>query len=350
MVINGFINVNKPAGITSHDVVYRMRKWTKIKRIGHAGTLDPDATGVLPLAIGSACRLISYLSSDKIYLAEVLLGLKTTTNDLSGAVTEQNELANHIDQSTVRLALQDFIGFIEQKPPLYSAVHHKGSRLHKLARATQANYLRKSTTDDQDNGTITEAMENILCDLPTRKVKVESIDVLTMQLPIIKLRIVCSSGTYIRSIARDLGQALGCGACLKSLHREKSGPFVIERSFDLLVLEHLIQNRRLPEILIDPAQVLGWKVIEVDVMVAKLISQGRFLPLESVVIEDPANRKENEAWLKEPILIVCKQEDVADGPDIPVALCRISEDQLIKPELVLTNPEDLPIKLSLLTR
>ncbi len=329
--INGFLNVNKPAGITSHDVVYKLRHWTKIKRIGHAGTLDPDATGVLPIAIGSACRMISYLAKDKVYMAEVLLGIKTTTDDLSGTIMVSKELSPLIDRAAIETALQDFVGIIEQKPPLYSAVRHKGKRLHKLARAKQASYLVQRATENPMEQTISQTMDDMLSDLQMRTVRVESIDILNIDLPVIQLKIVCASGTYIRSIARDLGQALGCGASLKSLRRDKSGPFMLEHAWDMQALEQLVLNRRLPEALIGLERLPGWQVFEVELTVAKLISQGRILPMSALGI----------SVREEPILIIYKALDSPECAGRAVALCRISDDQLIRPEVVLITPEDL---------
>ena len=131
----GFININKPKGVTSHDIVHRVRKALNIKQVGHGGTLDPMAEGVLPIAIGSACRFLRFLPHNKIYVAEVLLGTRTTTDDVEGDVIEQITASENIPLPEIEIALTGFIGTIKQKPPVYSAIHHQGKRLYELARA-----------------------------------------------------------------------------------------------------------------------------------------------------------------------------------------------------------------------
>ena len=214
----GFLNVNKPSGLTAHDVVNRLRKLAGIKQIGHAGTLDPMASGVLPVAIGRACRLLRFLPDDKVYLASILFGRKTDTDDIEGKIIATScHLPASPDIST---ALADFVGDIEQVPPLYSAIHVEGKRLYELARQGK-----------------TPAF------LPVRKVHIYSIEEIdyrrdTVSVPeaascpssctdtpgtLLELRIHCASGTYIRSIARDLGDRLGSAACLAALKRESHG-------------------------------------------------------------------------------------------------------------------------------
>lgn len=209
----GFLNIDKPLGITAHDVVARVRRGLKIKQVGHGGTLDPLATGVLPVAIGKATRLLRFLESDKVYLATILLGTRTTTDDMAGEVLKIDaSAATSISQSDVTEALRSFIGNIQQRPPMYSAVHLDGKRMYAMARA----------------GTLPSAQE-----IPLRNVTVYSIDVLDYAPPVVQARIKCGAGTYIRSIARDLGEMLGCGGCLQSLLREQAGPFHVTDSVSL---------------------------------------------------------------------------------------------------------------------
>jgi tRNA pseudouridine55 synthase len=213
----GFLNINKPQGMTSHDVVQRVRRLAGVKQVGHGGTLDPMADGVLPVAVGAACRLLRYLPEAKIYKAEILLGTTTTTDDTEGQITGQCSPDQIPDEQRVRAALEHFIGELDQTPPMYSAVHHQGERLYALAR----------------KGVVVDS-------IPARKVLIEEIELLSYACPKITARIVCGPGTYIRSIARDLGSALGCGGCLSALTRERSGAFYI---CDAVTLEQLAAAR-----------------------------------------------------------------------------------------------------------
>ncbi|MEM8610903.1 MAG: tRNA pseudouridine(55) synthase TruB [Cyanobacteria bacterium P01_H01_bin.105] len=239
---DGFLNLHKPAGWTSHDCVAKLRRLLKTKKIGHAGTLDPAATGVLPVAVGRATRLLQYLPSDKAYRAVVQLGTTTDTDDLEGNVLAQTSAA-HLTLARVTRQLANFQGKIEQTPPIYSAVHVGGRRLYDLARKGQAK------PDD----------------VPSRKVVIHRLDVVDWQpgeAPTLTLDIVCGSGTYIRSIARDLGQLLEVGGTLATLLRTKSSGFTSDTSisFERLTeqLEHLqlitpaVAMAHLPSILLSP--------------------------------------------------------------------------------------------------
>jgi tRNA pseudouridine55 synthase len=250
----GFVNIHKPSGITSHDVVNQIRHIVKIKQIGHAGTLDPMASGVLPIAIGKACRLIQYLANDKIYLAEILLGTTTDTDDIEGKIIRETNADINIKDENILSALNSFVGTIEQKPPMYSAIHVKGKRLYELARTGQ-----------------------IVDNIPTRQVEIKSIEVLQIKLPIISVRIACSSGTYIRSIARDLGEKLNCGACLNSLVREKSGSFKISESIFVEKLKEKAKDNTINNLLVIPQKVLPLPSIELDNKEAIAIQQGKFI-------------------------------------------------------------------------
>ena len=333
--VAGFLNVHKPAGITSHDVVYKLRNWTKIKRIGHAGTLDPDATGVLPIAIGSVSRLISYLSNEKIYLAEILLGTSTTTDDLSGAIIRQSELPLSIDTKRIESVLHSFIGQSEQKPPVYSAVQKNGQRLYNLA--------RKRLEDPQNNATeqsqMTETVNNILANVESRSINIKNIEILQLDLPVLQLRIACSSGTYIRSIARDIGQALGCGACLRSLCREQSGIFSIEKAIPLPRIQELVKARRLQEILLSPQEVLQTKVINLELADALLISQGRSLAIETINSNFFSDNYESSN-LQQYCLAVYSNHSIPVSSQT-IALCSIIKNKLVNPKIVLIDPQNL---------
>jgi len=326
-MISGFINIDKPPGITSHDVIFRLRRSMKIKHMGHTGTLDPDATGVLPIAIGSACRLIDYLSKDKVYFAEILLGLRTNTDDLSGRVLESKEIDISIDRAKIEKVLQNFIGSIQQTPPLYSAVHHNGQRLHHLARLAKHRSANVSE------------IANVLSDVKQRYVQIEKIDVLSTELPIVSLRIACSTGTYIRSLARDLGELLGCGACLRFLRREKSGLFDISQSTELNKAQRLIETGKLSQLLVDPRDMLNFKTIKLDTEATALILNGRYLDLNTLADYRNAEGNYLNADLKiealqanEKVILL---SDQANNFSQIVGLGRVSEQQFIKPEVIL---------------
>jgi tRNA pseudouridine55 synthase len=228
--MDGFLNLNKPLGITSHDCVFKLRKILNTKKIGHAGTLDPAADGVLPVAIGRATRLLQYLPSDKAYNATVRFGLVTETDDLEGAVIQTTD-ASQLAEATVVQALAQFNGLISQVPPSYSAIQVDGKRLYDLARSGQAVVA------------------------PTRQVMIYDVQVLgwrSGEQPEIDLAIACGAGTYIRSIARDLGAAVGTGATLSALRRTASSGFGLSDSltFDDVAEKMVAQSLTLvaPEI------------------------------------------------------------------------------------------------------
>ena len=229
----GFINVFKPRGITSHDVVSRLRKALKIKQIGHTGTLDPLADGVLPVAIGKATRLIEYFDEGKGYIASLQFGKVSDTYDTEGNVTDFSD--KKVPKEEIINALAKFQGEIEQIPPAYSAVHYNGKRLYELAR----------------EGNIPE-------DIPKRTVFVEKIDLVEFdeQNQTAQIEVECSKGTYIRSIVHDLGQELGCGAVMFGLLRTRAGKFTVDNAVkldditDLTVAEKYLHN---------PVEVLSYK-------------------------------------------------------------------------------------------
>ena len=208
----GFINVNKPSGKTSHDVVSFLRRNLKIKKIGHTGTLDPMANGVLPIAVGDATRLIQYLSDDKEYVATVKFGVSTDTYDKEGEIVSTSDKI--VEQAELDEALNQFRGEILQKPPIYSALKKNGKKLYEYAR------------------------EGKEVEIEARKVTIEKLDLLSLENNVAKLRVKCSKGTYIRSIAHDLGEVLGCGAHLIGLTRTIAGDFKIENSIELSTIEN----------------------------------------------------------------------------------------------------------------
>ncbi|HEY9633342.1 MAG TPA: tRNA pseudouridine(55) synthase TruB [Coleofasciculaceae cyanobacterium] len=209
------MNLNKPTGLTSHDCVARVRRLVRLKRVGHGGTLDPAATGVLPIALGKATRLLQYMPPDKAYRATIRLGVRTTTDDLEGEVIATQSAAE-LTLENVKPLLKQFEGKIQQVPPIYSAIQVKGKRLYDLARA----------------GEVTE--------VPERTVEIYQIEVLDWrsgEFPEIDVAIACGSGTYIRAIARDLGVCLNIGGVLASLTRTHSCGFYLADSLTLEELE-----------------------------------------------------------------------------------------------------------------
>ncbi len=213
----GFINLHKPTGWTSHDCVARVRRLLKTKRVGHGGTLDPLATGVLPIAVGPATRLLQFLPTAKAYRATVRLGITTTTDDLEGEVLQVHSAAQ-VTQGQVMGALRAFQGTLQQIPPIYSAIQVDGQRLYKLAR----------------KGEVVQP--------EPRTVEVHKIELLDWQgqnpdHPEVILQIACGPGTYIRSIARDLGEVLQVGGTLAQLVRTQSCGFELADSISLETLE-----------------------------------------------------------------------------------------------------------------
>ncbi len=246
----------KPPGMTSHDVVARVRRLTKIKRTGHGGTLDPLAEGVLPMAVGQACRLIDYLPSDKSYYAEILLGKKTTTDDLEGEVLEEKE-ATHLSAEQIENALDQFRGEIKQHPPVYSAIRIGGKHLYDLARQGKA--PEKA---------------------PERTVVVRKLEVVFIKPPIVAIRVHCSKGTYIRSLARDLGDALATGGCLSKLIREQAGMMTLDKSHTLDSLKDHADKGDWQSLFTDLADALGFEKIELDDRDTDDVFHGRTIELD----------------------------------------------------------------------
>lgn len=218
--MQGFLNLNKPLGFTSHDCVAKARRLLNLKRIGHAGTLDPAAAGVLPIAIGKATRLLQFLPTGKAYRATVQLGVQTSTDDLEGEAIATRSAPN-LDLETVKHALPQFLGQLQQIPPNYSAIQVEGKRLYDLARA----------------GKEIEAKP--------RAVEVFSIEVLAWrpgEFPEIELAIACGAGTYIRAIARDLGNVLGVGGTLAALTRTHSSGFDLSDSLTFEALDFQLRQ------------------------------------------------------------------------------------------------------------
>jgi tRNA pseudouridine55 synthase len=216
---DGILIIDKPSGLTSHDVVNRVRRATKIRQVGHAGTLDPMATGVLVVCLAQATRVSEYLlGHNKTYRATIRLGVETNTYDADGEVVATHDVP--VDRAAVERALTQFIGEIQQVPPMYSAIKRDGQKLYELAR------------------------QGIEIERAARSVIVHSIDLRDYQAPDAAINVQCSAGTYIRSIAHDLGAALGTGGHLIDLRRTAAGPFTIDQAIPLDAFETAAREDR----------------------------------------------------------------------------------------------------------
>ena len=225
-MIHGVINVYKEQGFTSHDVVAKLRGIVGQKKIGHTGTLDPDAVGVLPVCLGRATKLCDMLTDkDKVYEAVMLLGVETDTQDTTGQILKSSE-TDEITEEQVRAAVLDFVGDYNQVPPMYSALKINGKKLYELAR---------------EGKTVERA---------ARRVQIFDIEILSIALPRVTMKVHCSKGTYIRTLCHDIGQKLGCGACMEKLTRTKVSRFEIKDSLTLAQIEVLKKEDRLSEILV----------------------------------------------------------------------------------------------------
>src|SRR5512139_1912286 len=241
-VVSGVMVVDKPVGLTSHDVVQIIRRGTGIRRAGHTGTLDPRASGVLVILIGPAVRLSEYVSaSDKRYQAIIRLGASTDTYDAEGRFTSQSTAPVNVTEEQFETALQKFIGRIEQTPPPYSAVKVQGRKAYDMARQGEE------------------------VDLAPRYIDVYHLEVLEWAPPEVVVDVHCSSGTYVRSLANDLGNDLGCGAYLVGLRRTKSGRFSLRDAVPLRKLQEAFHAGNWYQYLIPAAEALGdWPALELS--------------------------------------------------------------------------------------
>jgi tRNA pseudouridine55 synthase len=276
----GFLVLDKPAGLSSHSCVSRVRRAYGLKRVGHGGTLDPAVTGVLPIALGPATRLLPYLSGDKTYRGIVQLGLCTSSDDLEGEVLRQQAWPQ-LCPAELEQALQAFRGTIQQRPPAVSAVHVNGERAYKLAR------------------------EGRSVELAPRPVTIERLQLLgwDQEQGRLELEVACSAGTYIRALARDLGEALGCGGCLASLRRTEALGFSLDQAVDLEQLEQeplpalvdpLIALAHLPRHALPAEQLPGWRC-------GRMQACDDSWPIDTaVVVVDPDGNLAGMARVQEP--------------------------------------------------
>ncbi|MBE9095430.1 tRNA pseudouridine(55) synthase TruB [Tychonema sp. LEGE 07203] len=262
MTTDGFLNLHKPAGMTSHDCVGRVRRLLQLKRVGHGGTLDPAVTGVLPIALGKATRLLQFLQHNKAYRGTIRFGLTTATDDLEGEIIRSQPVPE-LTLEKVQAALPNFLGKIEQLPPNFSAVQVGGKRLYELARKG----------------------ENV--EVAARNVEVFRLEILDWRpgdFPELDLSIACGAGTYIRALARDLGALLNAGGTLACLTRTESSGFSIDQSLSFAELEQQLQENTFCPIL--PAQVLGHLgAIVLSPEYTKRWFQGQRLPIPETPVE-----------------------------------------------------------------
>ncbi len=260
-MINGIINVYKEKGYTSHDVVAKLRGILKQKKIGHTGTLDPDAEGVLPVCLGNGTKVCDMLTDkDKIYEAVLLLGQTTDTQDVTGTVITNSEVT--ADRQQIEEAILSFIGEYNQLPPMYSAIKINGKRLYELARAGKE------------------------IERETRKVWIHNIQILQTDEEKHEVRIIveCSKGTYIRTLCHDIGAKLNCGGCMKSLLRTKVGQFSIENSNKLSEISEMVQQNRFENTVIKVDDMFpGYTKVVVAEEYNKLIYNGNSFQAKNLI-------------------------------------------------------------------
>lgn len=269
--MNGVINVYKEKGYTSHDVVAKLRGILKIKKIGHTGTLDPDAEGVLPVCIGNATKLCDLImENDKEYAAELILGKQTDTQDISGVILNESERYLNIPVDEIERVILGFIGEYDQIPPMYSAVKINGKKLYELAR----------------NG--------IEIERKPRKVHIHKIEIESVSLPVVRIKVCCSKGTYIRTLCNDIGMKLGTYGCMGELLRTRTGRFALDDSIKLAGIEDIVRSGKLEEsgILIGADRILdGYPGLSVKDKYEKLLSNGNVLTWN--MFQDKECRKED---------------------------------------------------------
>ncbi len=263
---SGFLVVDKPAGRTSHDIVDEARRWLGTRRVGHLGTLDPQATGVLPLAIRQATKLIPFIEAkQKIYDGTVVLGSETDTLDAEGEVLVR--YAGPLpSRDEVLAALAQFRGDIQQVPPMYSAVKKDGVPLHRLAR------------------------QGIDVEREPKWITIEELVLTRFEPPELDLRVRCGAGTYVRVLAADLGRVLGCGAHLAALRRTQSGPFRIEQARSLAECAEAAASNKLEGELIPPAVALGFPVLAISGEQQRRLQNGGDLASGEFHREPPGTR------------------------------------------------------------
>lgn len=294
---HGVINVYKEAGFTSHDVVARLRGICKQKKIGHTGTLDPDAVGVLPVCLGNATRLCDMLTDrTKEYVASFRLGIVTDTQDLSGKVLESH--TPDMDPQSVRQAVSSFVGDQLQIPPMYSALKVDGKRLYELAR------------------------EGKTVERKARQITIYELELLKEEHPDYTMRVCCSKGTYIRTLCHDIGQKLGCGGVMTHLLRSRVGEFRAEDAYRLSEIQSFAEAGRLQEILVPTenmfSQLMALKVK--DSGLKALQNGNKLFPSQVVWEKEPAEGQELRVYGKDGQFFGIYQYDAKEKLFCPVKM------------------------------
>ena len=259
---DGIVNVYKEKGYTSHDVVAKLRGIFKMKKIGHTGTLDPEAVGVLPVCFGSGTKLCDLITDwDKEYIAVLRLGVVTDTQDMTGKILSQcsAELIENLTETQVWDVIMDFVGNYDQIPPMYSALKVDGKKLYELAR------------------------EGKEVERKPRTVQIKEIEIQSIELPLVRMRIVCSKGTYIRTLCHDIGAELGCGGAMESLTRSRVGIFGIGNALTLAELEKLRDEDKIWIVMIPPDAIFEKnKRVIVNKQGKKMVQNGNQLTSEQL--------------------------------------------------------------------
>jgi tRNA pseudouridine55 synthase len=264
MAPDGLLLAAKGPGVTSFQVVAHLRRVLRAPKVGHGGTLDPMATGLLPVLLGEATRFTVYLQGqDKEYLATVRLGVTTDTLDATGAVTAEREVPT-LTAAQVQSALDRFVGEIDQVPPMYSALHAGGRRLHELARA------------------------GIEVARAPRRVRVQAFELLEWARPCVRVRVACGSGTYVRSLAADLGEALGCGGHVEALERTRVGSLRLEDAVPWAAVQEGDAVRLAGHVLPSDLAVAHLPAVTLSPEAGRRLAQGQAVPLSALAPSSPS--------------------------------------------------------------
>lgn len=306
--MEGILLLHKPKGLTSHDCVFKIRKLLREKKVGHTGTLDPDVTGVLPICIGRATKLVEYITNDvKTYEGEVTIGFSTTTEDASGEVVERTTVDRCITKQEIEAVLQSLTGKIEQTPPMYSAVKINGKKLYE--------YARQGIEIERPSRTI-QIHEFSLLD-PQEQYEGETIS--------FRFRVVCSKGTYVRTLAVMIGEKLGYPAHMSGLIRTASGSFQLESCRTFEELETLVEAGEIEEAMITIDEALStFPKFVVDQQEAISVKNGGFLKLPSSMLESER-------------VVIYNEE----GRALAIYVKHGTKSGLWKPEKVLVNNQEL---------
>ena len=305
-MISGILNIKKEAGFTSHDVVAKLRGIVHQKKIGHTGTLDPDATGVLPVCLGKATKLCDIIGDwDKTYEAVLLLGKETDTEDTSGKILEEKEVT--VTEEEIQNIILSFQGTYDQIPPMYSAKKVNGKKLYELAR------------------------QGIVIERKPCPVTLSSIHIKKIELPYVTFEVTCSKGTYIRSLCRDIGVKAGCGRCMAGLIRTRVSSFRIEEGFTLSEVEEMRDRDTLSEHIIPVDKVFSHlPAVFVKEKGEKLLYNGNPIAVD-LYEKEPSAERQNANEKQEYIYTVGYRVRVYDSHHNFIGIYQLQENQVLKP-------------------